>query len=67
MMLLKSACGVLAGWGLLRREPWARPLAIVLGFLSLIHVLFGTALGIYTLVVLLPAEAQREYDSLAGC
>ena len=54
--------GMLAGWGLLERQPWARTLAIVLGFFSLFSLGLGTALGIYTLWVLLPAESAREYE-----
>ena len=56
-----SAAGFLAGWGLLNREAWGRVLALVLGFVALIHVPLGTALGIYTLWVLLPAESEAEY------
>ncbi|MDR3765059.1 MAG: hypothetical protein P4M01_13300 [Acidobacteriota bacterium] len=65
LFLMKSALGLAAGWGLMQRAPWARILAIILGFISLVHVPFGTALGIYTLVVLLPASAEREYDALS--
>jgi hypothetical protein len=36
---------IFAGWGLLRREPWARVLTIVLSFLALFHIPLGTALG----------------------
>jgi hypothetical protein len=36
-------------------------LALVLGFVNLIHIPFGTALGIYTLWVLLPAQSEREF------
>jgi hypothetical protein len=57
----KAALGFATGWGLLQREPWARMLTIVLAFLALFHVPFGTALGIYTLWVLLPAESDAEY------
>jgi len=52
--------------GLLEREPWARTLALVLGFLSLFKVPVGTALGIYTLWVLLPAQSEQEYRRLAA-
>jgi hypothetical protein len=55
----------LAGWGLLERQPWARMLAIVLGCLNLIHIPFGTVLGIYTLWVLLPAASEEEYRQIA--
>jgi len=58
--------GVIAGWGLMAHSSWARMLAIVLGCISLIHMPLGTALGIYTLWVLLPQDACREYQRLAG-
>jgi hypothetical protein len=61
-----SVAGLAAGVGLLERRSWARVLAIVLGIISLIHMPFGTALGIYTLWVLMPAESEREYRRLAG-
>ena len=57
----KAALGFATGWGLLQREPWARMLTIVLALLALFHVPFGTALGVYTLWVLLPAESDAEY------
>lgn len=65
-ILVKAAVGFFAGWGLLQREPWARILTLVLGFISLFHVPFGTAIGIYTLWVLLPAQSQVEYDAMAA-
>jgi hypothetical protein len=52
-------------WGLFQREPWARTLGLVLGFLSLLHPPFGTALGIYTLWVLLPQHSSQEYERLS--
>ena len=61
-----ALAGLAAGIGLLERRTWARVLAIVLGIISLIHMPFGTALGIYTLWVLMPAESEREYRRLAG-
>ena len=61
-----SLAGLAVGVGLLERRSWARVLAIVLGIISLIHMPFGTALGIYTLWVLMPAESEREYRRLAG-
>jgi hypothetical protein len=66
VVLAKAACGFIAGWGLMQREPWARILALVLGFISLFNVPFGTAVGVYTLWVLLPAQSQEEYDAMAN-
>jgi zinc-ribbon domain len=60
-VLVKGMAGFVAGWGLLHREPWARVLTLVLAFLSLINIPFGTALGVYTLWVLLPAQSEDEY------
>ena len=65
LILAKAGCGFIAGWGLMHRERWARTVAIVLGFISLFNVPFGTAIGIYTLWVLLPTQSQQEYESLA--
>ncbi len=64
IVLAKSACGFFAGWGLLHREPWARVVALVLSFISLFNIPFGTAIGVYTMWVLLPAASQQEYDAL---
>lgn len=65
-ILAKAACGFIAGWGLMQRESWARVIALVLGFISLFNIPFGTAVGVYTLWVLLPAQSQEEYDALVA-
>ena len=64
LVLLKAAVGFLAGWGLMQRQPWARILALVVGFVSLFNIPLGTALGIYTMWVLLPAESETEYGRM---
>lgn len=51
--------------GLLQTLPWARMLAIVLGVISLVSVPFGTAVGIYTLWVMLSDQAEGEYAALS--
>lgn len=63
-MLLAGVVGALAGWGLMERRPWARMLAIVLGILVLFNFPVGTALGIFTLWVLAPAQSEMEYRSM---
>ena len=65
LILVKAALGFIAGWGLLQREEWARTVALVVGFLALLNIPIGTALGIYTLWVLLPQQSDDEYRSLA--
>jgi len=52
--------GIVAGAGLLRRQGWARILALVIGFLGLINFPLGTAIGIYAFWVLLQ-EAATGY------
>jgi len=64
-MFVLGAGGILVGRGLLKRESWARGIALVLAVLALFHPPFGTALGIYTLWVLLSANAGSEYARLA--
>jgi len=58
------AC-LLTGWGLNKVKPWGRTLALVMGFMAIIHPPFGTALGIYTLYILLSGDAGAEYDRMA--
>jgi hypothetical protein len=61
----RVALALITGLGLMRRAPWARTLAIVAGFLTLIKPVLGTALGIYTLWVMLPAASGNEYQGMA--
>jgi len=63
---LGAGIGLLTGFGLSKIRPWGRSLAMVMGVLSLVSVPLGTALGVYTLVVLGPAEAAHEYERLAA-
>jgi len=65
VFLICAAIGIAIGGGLLARQPWARMLAIIFGALSLVDIPFGTALGVYTLWVLLPAESEQEYRSIS--
>lgn len=63
--LILAAGGICVGVGLMHRRPWARVAAILLGVLALFHPPFGTALGIYTLWVLLADENGNEYNYLS--
>jgi len=65
MFLFGAGIGIAAGWGLLARQPWARMLTIIFGALSLVDIPFGTAIGIYSLWVLLPSESEQEYRSMS--
>lgn len=61
LMLLLAAPGIIAGIGLLRRKSWARILAVVLGILNLTNFPIGTAVGVYTLYVLLQSDAGEVF------
>ena len=60
LLALLGIPGIVAGYGLLRRKGWGRILALVVGFLGLVNLPLGTAIGIYTFWVLLQ-EAATEY------
>ena len=60
--LVLAAAGFIAGWGLLERRPWARTLAIVVAIIAILNPILGTVLGIYTLWVLLPSDAEAEWQ-----
>ena len=64
--LIYAALSFAVGFALMNRKPWgARTPAIVAAILQLIKIPFGTALGIYTLWVLIPAASGAEYDAIA--
>lgn len=64
VVVLRSGLALMAGWGLLQRTEWGRILAIISAFLSILKFPFGTALGIWTLVVLLGYRNSRLYEQL---
>jgi hypothetical protein len=67
LLLAKAAIGFFGGWGLLQHERSARIIVLVLAFISMFtNIPFGTALGIYTMWVLLPRDSEREYEALVG-
>jgi len=58
VVLLISVPGLIGGIGLMRMAPWSRVFMIVISALELLHVPFGTALGIYGLWVLTKPETE---------
>jgi hypothetical protein len=65
LLALFGVAHLVLAWGLFQREPWARTLGVVIGFLALLRLPFGTALGIYTIWVLLPQQSGQEYERLS--
>lgn len=64
MVILRSGLAFVAGWGLMERAPWGRVVAIVAAFLSILKIPFGTAMAIWTLVMLLGYRNSTLYDQL---
>ncbi|MBN1895806.1 hypothetical protein JW906_15055 [bacterium] len=60
--IIMTLPGILCGWGLLKMKPWARLFGLILGVINLFNIPFGTALGIYSLWVLLKEETVRLFD-----
>ena len=57
-LLILSLPGIITGIGLLKFQPWARIVGIVLAIINLINIPFGTVLGIYGLWVLLNKDTE---------
>jgi len=64
LLVLAALASFIAGYGLIERQTWARPLAIVLAILSLFKIPLGTALGVFTLWVLLPTQSEPAQQHL---
>lgn len=64
LLAIGGGLAALTGAGLMLRHAWARPAALVMAFLNVLNVPLGTALGIYTLWALLPAEHEEQYRAL---
>jgi hypothetical protein len=65
LMLLLTALAVpsvLAGIGILLRREWGRILALVVGILSLIDIPIGTAVGVYSIWVLMNDETRALFS-----
>jgi len=62
-LIIISLPGMFAGIGLLKMKPWGRIVAIVVGAMHILSFPFGTALGVYTLYVLLNAETEGLFRS----
>jgi len=60
--LLFALPKLVAGFGLLKRQEWARILTLVLSFFSLLNIPLGTALAIYSFVILTKEESIRLFQ-----
>src|SRR4051812_42237353 len=60
-MVATALPGLIAGIGILKLQPWARILGIIVAVVNLIHIPIGTAVGIYGLWVLLNKDSERLF------
>jgi len=58
---LLSIPEIIGGIGLLKRKEWGRIVTLAVAFLALLSIPIGTALGIYTLVILLNNETTKLF------
>jgi hypothetical protein len=63
ILFVFAAPGLIGGIGLLKRGSWARILVLIVGCLNLLNIPFGTALGIYTIWVLVQPESKTIFGS----
>jgi hypothetical protein len=59
--ILWGAAHVIVGVPLRQKKPWARLIALMLGSVDLLLLPYGTALGIYTLWVLLNEKGKALF------
>jgi hypothetical protein len=63
-VVARTGLALAAGWGLLSRTQWGRVVAIVAAFFCILRFPFGTALGVWTLIMLLGYRNATLYDEL---
>lgn len=64
LMFAVALPGFIAGIGLLKRRSWGRSVGIVVSALMLFQVPVGTALGAFSLYVLLQEDTRRYLESV---
>jgi hypothetical protein len=63
--MLWGAAHVVVGLPLRRYAPWSRLIALMLGSVDLLLLPYGTALGVYTLCVLLNEKGKQLFLNMA--
>ena len=53
---------IICGIGLLKRYEWARILTLIVAFLGLLNIPLGTALGIYSFIILLNNDTIKLFN-----
>ena len=60
-VVLLSVPGIIGGIGLLKLNPWARYLVLILAVVDLFNIPIGTAAGVYTIWVLMQDETAQLF------
>lgn len=64
VFIIISVPGILAGMGLYKRKEWARVLSLILSVIEIFSFPFGTAIGIYSIWVLIQPETITEFNNI---
>jgi hypothetical protein len=63
IMFALAVPSIIAGIGVLMRREWGRITALVVGILSLVDIPFGTAIGVYSIWVLMNDETRMLFQT----
>lgn len=66
IFMIFAVPGIVAGVGLLMKKNWGRILTLIIGFLKMLDFPLGTALGVYTAVILLREDAPAYFQESGG-
>ena len=61
VFIVISIPGIIAGLGLYKRKEWARILTLIISIFEIFNFPFGTAIGIYSIWVLIQPETVAEF------
>ena len=65
-LVLISVPGIIGGAGLLRWQPWARVLVMIIAVLDLVNIPIVTAVGVYTIWALMQDETAQRVEAGPG-
>lgn len=66
IILVVSIVGITGAIGVLKRKSWARIVLLVISFFNLMRIPLGTALGVYTIWVLMNDETIHLFSSVSN-
>jgi len=61
--IVASSLGIIGGIGVLKYKEWARILVLVISAIGLVNIPIGTAVGAYSIWVLVQNETVRLFDT----